>query len=211
MDKIKLLVADDHKILLDGIVSLLKMEPSFIVAGTATDGYEVLELAGKNEYDVCLLDINMPRLDGMATARILKERKPGLKIIMLTTYNDREIISELVHIGVSGYLLKNCDKQELFEAIKKVISGRYYFSEEVEKIILLGVSEKKHKDAITLTEREQEIVQLLAKEYTNNKIADELHISYRTVETHRKNIMQKTKTHNLAGLIQFAYSKGFLK
>ena len=91
------------------------------------------------------------------------------------------------------------------------MAGRYYFSEEVEKIIIEGVSEKQNKEVITLTDREQEIVRLLAKEYTNNKIADALHISYRTVETHRKNIMQKTKTHNLAGLMQFAYSKGFIK
>ncbi|HLF46881.1 MAG TPA: response regulator transcription factor [Chitinophagaceae bacterium] len=211
MNKIKLLIADDHKILLDGIVSLLQTEPSFTVAGTATNGYEVLELTEKNEYDVCLLDINMPKLDGLETARLLKQNKPGLKIIMLTTYNDKEIISELVHIGVSGYLLKNSDKQELIEAIKKVMNGRYYFSEEVEKIILEGVAEKKEEKPIRLTGREQEVFQLLVKEFTNDKIADELHISYRTVETHRRNIMQKTKTHSLAGLIKFAYSKGFIK
>ncbi len=211
MPQIRLLIADDHKILLDGIVSLLQSEPAFSVSGTASDGYEVLELAAANDYDVCLLDINMPRLDGMETAKLLKQRKPELKIIMLTTYNDKEIISELVHIGVSGYLLKNSDKHELIEAIKKVMGGRYYFSEEVEKIILQGVSEKQSKEVVTLTDREMEVVRLLAKEYTNEKIAGELHISYRTVETHRKNIMQKTKAHNLAGLIKFAYSKGLIR
>jgi DNA-binding NarL/FixJ family response regulator len=210
MNKVKLLIADDHKILLEGIVSLLKTESSFEISGTAIDGYEVLDLTEKNEYDVCLLDINMPKLDGLETARLLKQRKPALKIIILTTYNDKEIISELVHIGVSGYLLKNSDKQELIEAIKKVMAGRYYFSEDVEKIILQGVSEKQNKEVVTLTEREQEVIQLLAKEYTNDKIANELHISYRTVETHRKNIMQKTKASNLAGLIRFAYSKGLI-
>src|SRR5437763_1543053 len=128
MNKIRLLIADDHKILLDGIVSLLQTESSFTVAGIATDGYEVVDLAEKNDYDVCLLDINMPKLDGLEAARLLKQRRPGLKIIMLTTYNDKEIISELVHIGVSGYLLKNSDKQELVDAIKRVMNGRYYFS-----------------------------------------------------------------------------------
>jgi DNA-binding NarL/FixJ family response regulator len=211
MNKIRLLIADDHKILLDGIVSLLKAESSFTVAGTAANGYEVLELADKNEYDVCLLDINLPKMDGLETAKLLKKRKPDLKIIILTMYNDKEFISELIHIGVSGYMLKNSDKQELTEAIKRVMTGRYYFSEEVEKIILQGISEKQDKEIITLTEREQEVVQLLAKEYTNDKIAHELHISYRTVETHRKNIMQKTKATNLAGLMKFAYSKGFIK
>jgi len=211
MDKIKLLVADDHKILLDGIVSLLRSEKLFEVAGTACNGNEVMELVKKNDYDICLLDINMPGLDGMEAAKLIKTIKPGIKIIILTTYNDREIISELIHIGVSGYLLKNSDKLELVEAIHKVMSGRYYFSAEVEEIIMQGVAEKKNTEEIYLTERELEIVKLLSKEYTNEKIATELHISYRTVETHRKNIMQKTKSHNLAGLLKHAYTKGFIK
>jgi DNA-binding NarL/FixJ family response regulator len=209
--KIQLLVADDHAILRDGIVSLLQTEPEFQLACTAAGGYEVLELIGKHNIDVCLLDINMPGLDGIETAKLIRQRKPDIKIIMLTTYNDREIISELVHIGVSGYLLKNSDKAELVEAINKVMKGRHYFSEEVEKIILEGLTEKKNIEVIPLTERELEIVQLLAKEYTNEKIAAKLHISYRTVETHRKNIMQKTKSGNIAGLIKYAYSKGLIK
>ena len=211
MNKIKLLIADDHPILRDGIVSLLQAEESFVIAGTAGNGYEVMELISKKEFDVCLIDINMPGMDGIETARLMKEKKPGIKIIMLTTYSDREIISELVHIGVSGYLLKNSDKQELVEAVNKVMKGRHYFSEEVENIILQGLTEKKSAGVITLTERELEVMHLLAKEYTNDKIAGELYISYRTVETHRKNIMQKTKSHNLAGLLKYAYSNGLLK
>lgn len=211
MSKIKLLIADDHKILLEGIVSLLQSEGSFDVAATAGNGLEVMELVNKNDYDVCLLDFNMPGLDGMEAAKLIKATKPAIKIIMLTTYNDKEIISELVHIGASGYLLKNSDKTELAEAIKKVMGGRYYFSAEVEEIIMQGVTEKKDTELITLTDRETEIVKLLGKEYTNEKIANELHISYRTVETHRKNIMQKTKSHNLAGLLKHAYSKGLIQ
>jgi DNA-binding NarL/FixJ family response regulator len=211
MGKIKLLVADDHKILLEGIVSLLQSEGSFDVADTAGNGYEVMELVKKNDYDVCLLDINMPQMDGMEAAKLIRLVKPVTKIIMLTTYNDNEIISELVHIGVSGYLLKNSDRSELVEAIKKVMSGRYYFSAEVEDIIMKGVSEKKEKDVVILTDREKQIISLLGKEYTNEKIANELNISYRTVETHRKNIMHKTKSRNLAGLLKHAYSKGLIK
>lgn len=211
MNRIKLLVADDHKILLEGIVSLLQTETSFEVAATANDGYGVMELVNKNDYDVCLLDISMPVLDGIETAKRIKARKPEIKIIILTTYNDKEIISELINIGVSGYLLKNSNKSELVEAINKVMIGRYYFSAEVEEIIMQEISEKKNKIVIVLTEREIEIVKLLGKEYTNEKIAAELHISYRTVETHRKNIMQKTKSHNLAGLLKYAYSMELIK
>lgn len=208
---IRLLIADDHAILRDGIVSLLRSEKSFAVLGTAANGYEVLDLIAKNEYDVCLLDINMPGLDGIETAKLVKAKKPDIKIIMLTTYNDREIISELIFIGVNGYLLKNSDKQELVEAVQRVMNGRHYFSEEVEKVILAGLTEKRTADVAPLTEREQQVVQLLAQEYTNEKIAAELNISFRTVETHRKNIMQKTKSGNLAGLIKYAYAKGLLK
>lgn len=211
MNTIKLLVADDHKILLEGIVALLKAEDSFNVASTASNGNEVIDCISKEDYDVCLLDINMPGMDGMEAARIIKEKKPATKIIMLTTYNDKEIIAELVHIGVSGYLLKNSGKQELTEAIKKVMSGRYYFSAEVEDIIINGLSGKKTNDTLLLTDREKEIVQLLAREFTNDKIAAQLHISYRTVETHRKNIMQKTKAHNLAGLLRYAYENALVK
>lgn len=210
-NKIQLLIADDHAILRDGIASLLAAESSFTVVCKAANGYEVLDAISEQPVDVCLLDINMPGLDGIETAKLIRQRKPGIKIIMLTTYNDREIISELVHIGVSGYLLKNSDKEELVEAIHKVMKGRHYFSEEVEKIILEGLAEKKTGEVIPLTERELEVVQLLAREYTNDKIAAELHISYRTVETHRKNIMQKTKSSNLAGLIKYAYSKGLIR
>lgn len=211
MNTIKLLVADDHKILLEGIVTLLKAEDSFNVAATAGNGNEVIDCISKEDYDVCLLDINMPGMDGLEAARIIKEKKPATKIIMLTTYNDKEIIAELVHIGVSGYLLKNSGKQELTEAIYKVMSGRYYFSAEVEDIIINGLSGKKTNDTVLLTDREKEIVQLLAREFTNDKIAAQLHISYRTVETHRKNIMQKTKAHNLAGLLRYAYENALVK
>ena len=204
-------MADDHAIVRDGIVSLLAKEQAIHVVSTASGGYEVLEIISKNEVDVCLLDINMPGLDGIETAKLIRQRRPETRIIMLTTYNDREIISELVHAGVSGYMLKNSDKEELVEAINKVMKGRHYFSDEVEKIILEGLTEKKNTEVIPLTDRELEVVQLLAREYTNDEIAAELHISYRTVETHRKNIMQKTKSGNLAGLIKYAYGKGLIK
>lgn len=208
---IRILIADDHAILRDGIVSLLQSEQSFTVNGTAGTGYEVLDLVAKHEFDVCLLDINMPGLDGIETARLIMERKPQIKIIMLTTYNDREIIAELVHMGVAGYLLKNSDKQELVEAVHKVMKGRYCFSAEVEKIILSGLTEKRTAEPAVLTERELQVVQLLAKEYTNEKIASELNISFRTVETHRRNIMHKTKANNLAGLIKYAYARGLIR
>ena len=196
MKTIKLLIADDHHLFLDGIVSLLKTDAAFQIE-TAHDGYEVLEKVGKTNYDVCLLDIGMPKMDGIATAKALKERNASVKIVILSTYNDKEIVSEMMRMGVSGYLLKNCSKQELIEAIQKVYTGGKYFSEEVQNTIVnqftTYLTQHKSKAEEILTPREIEIVQLLAKEYTNEKIAHALNISFRTVETHRKNIIQKTK------------------
>jgi DNA-binding NarL/FixJ family response regulator len=159
--------------------------------------------------DVCLLDISMPGMDGIETARLLKEKKPDVKVIILTTYNDREIVEEMIDIGVSGYILKNATKQELVDAITKVYNGGMYFSNEVQQSLMENYvklnRQQKSPQAIVLTEREKEILQLLSKEYTNEKIAAELNISYRTVETHRKNIMHKTNAHNLAGLLKYGY------
>ena len=214
--KIKLLVADDHRVLLDGLVSLLKKEKNFDVAATAENGRQVIELVSSNDYDICLLDISMPEIDGMEASKWISKNKPGTKIIILTTHDEEEIISELVHIGVSGYLLKSCTRQELVKAINRVMYGKVYFGDEVNEAIMQGyaneIGRKKTTDeTVLLTLREKEIVQLLAKEYTNDKIAAELQISYRTVETHRKNIMQKTKASNLAGLLKYAYGNGMLK
>lgn len=213
MATVRLLIADDHDLFLDGIISLLKTEQEFQLE-TAHDGYEVLDKVKKHEYDICMLDIGMPKLDGISTARKLRELKPGIRIIILTTYNDKEIISEMMKIGVSGYLLKNSTRQELVDAIRKIYHGGRHFSNEVQNTIVnqftTYLTNGKGKNDAVLTPREIEIVQLLAKEFTNEKIAEALHISYRTVETHRKNIMQKTKAHNLAGLLKFAYDQGFI-
>ena len=213
---IKLLIADDHRVLLDGLVSLLQSEPNFEIAATAENGQQVIDLLKKNDYDICLLDISMPQIDGMEAAKWIMKNKPHTKIIILTTHDEEEIIAEMLHIGVSGYLMKTSTRQELVDGINRVVSGKLYFSDEVNTALLQGyakgMEKKKEIDTpVLLTQREKEIVQLLAKEYTNDRIAAELHISYRTVETHRKNIMQKTKAHNLAGLIKFAYSKGLIK
>ncbi|TND08469.1 MAG: LuxR family two component transcriptional regulator [Bacteroidetes bacterium] len=216
MKKLKLLIADDHQLFLDGLLSLLKTEKSFEPPATATNGNRVLELLQKNNYDICVLDINMPGLNGIETTRRIRHEWPEVKIIILTTYNDKEFISEMLLAGVSGYVLKSATKAELVNAISKAASGGTYYSSEVQNSIMhdyLGKI-KKEKGAsgkpVVLTKRETEIVKLLAREYTNDRIAEALSISYRTVETHRKNIMQKTGAQNLAGLVKFAYAQGII-
>lgn len=211
---LKILIADDHQLLLDGISSLVSDEKEVIVAATATTGYQAVDLVESMDFDICLLDISMPGLDGIATARIIKQRKPGIHIIMLTTYTDKEIVEELIDIGISGYMLKNCTKKQLLEAFEKVCCGGLYFSPEVETVLMQEQSrlkkDRSQSPKIVITNRELEILDLLSKEYTNEKIADALSISYRTVETHRKNLMQKTRSHNLAGLLKYAYNNKLL-
>ncbi len=210
---IHLLIADDHHIVLDGIVSLLKDEKTISISATAHNGVEVLDELEHRNIDVCLMDISMPRMDGIATARQLRVKWPSVKIIILTTYNDREFIDELSQVGVNGYLLKNCTKHELVDAIVQVSEGNTFFSPEIKNAIIthFSASAKNKSGKVVLTQREIEILRLLAQEYTNEKIANELKISFRTVETHRKNMMQKTKAHNLAGLLNFAYANGIFK
>ena len=213
-DKIKILIVDDHQIVLDGLVSLLSTEKTFDIQ-TATNGKDGLALVDKNLFDIFLIDISMQIMDGIEMSKTLLRKLPNAKIIVLTTHNDKEIILEMLHIGVAGYVVKNSSKQELLTAIQKVKNGKSFFSDDVHEALRKEIK-KQHEietqeNIFILTKREKEIIELLAKEYTNEKIAEELNISYRTVETHRKNIMQKTSSHNLAGLLKYFYSSGLLK
>lgn len=213
MTKTRILVADDHPVFLDGLVSLLRAEKDFEISATALNGSEALARLGEKKIDICILDINMPGMDGIETARRIRENNPGVRIITLTTYNDIEFIRAMIRLGVSGYVLKNSTGAELVNAVRKVMSGESYFSNEVQAHItsdFIRNEQKKTAPAVTLTPREIEIIRLLAREHTNDEIAQQLFISFRTVETHRKNIMQKTKAKNLAGLIHYANANGLL-
>ena len=211
----KLLVVDDHVLLIEGLLSLLRPQRTFDI-DVARSGYEALEKISKTDYDVCLLDIGMPGMDGIETAKAIRARKATVKIVILTTYNDQAIVRELIGIGIAGYILKNSTQKELIEAIHKVASGEMYFSQELTNAVVHNystyVKEKQNHsgESVSLTHREKEVLQLLAREFTNEAIARELKISFRTVETHRKNMMQKTKSHNLAGLLKFAYREGLI-
>ena len=206
-DKYNLLICDDHILFVDGIVSLLKEESDFEI-WTASNGKEALEYMEEQDFDLCLMDISMPVLNGIETSKIIIKTKPSCKVVILTTHDDKEIIKEMLRIGVSGYILKNSTKDELLQGIKKVLNNKLYFSDEViEKLHRHKLNAGSKTEEPLLTKRETEIIQLLAKEYNNEMIAKELNISFRTVETHRKNIMQKTHSHNLAGLLRYVYSK----
>lgn len=205
MEKIKILIADDHQMLLDGIKSLLKGEKNYEIIGQANDGKTALEIMEKNLPHILLTDINMPGMGGYELTKEVKKKFPSVKIIGLSMFNDRAVITDMLAAGVSGYILKNTGKEELLQALQKVFDGGVFYSTEVSEQMMRTFSEeKKETEAITLTTREIEIVKLIAKEYSNAKIAEELFISERTVETHRKNIFRKTNTKSVIGLLNYA-------
>lgn len=203
--KIKVLIADDHRILLDGLVTMLEDAPSVEVVSTAANGEEVLLKLPSYYVDVLLMDIQMPILDGYETAKIVAEKFPDTKILILSMHNERIFIERLYSVGISGYLLKSAGKDEIIQAIEKVAAGEKYFSTEVTTAIL-----NQNRDRLAtitsseLTKREREILQLIASGLSNPAIAEQLFLSTDTVKTHRKNIMRKIDVNNTAQLVKYA-------
>lgn len=206
MKKISIALVDDHQIVLDGLLSLLRDEPQFQLAFSTTDSRTVLAQLQAQKVDVLLTDVMMPNLPGNLLAKQVRNSLPDVKILALSMSGEETLINEMISdADISGYVLKNISKKELMEAIEKIAAGGIYFSDEV--IETLGHGEKRKKEAaeVNLTGREIEIIRLIEKEYGNKQIAETLFISERTVETHRKNIFRKTGTNSLIGLIKYAY------
>lgn len=212
-DNWKVIVADDHDIMLDGYCSILGEIEGIQIVGKANNGKEVLTILDNQECDLIILDINMPQMNGVETAQYLKERKPEIKIIILTMLGDVLHIKTLYELGVEGYLLKNCNRSTLIESIEIVQSGERYFDKNIQKIIDDGFKTEfqlAHNGSVSLSEREIEIIRMISLGFTTNQIADELFISPNTVQTHRKNINLKLNIHNSAELSTFAARNGII-
>ncbi|MBK6935474.1 MAG: response regulator transcription factor [Chitinophagaceae bacterium] len=205
-EKIILGIVDDHQIVIDGLMSLLKGHEKFSFAFATTDPTSVLESVLKKRIDVLLTDIMMPELPGNELAKQIKKHFPDVKILALSMSGQGDLVSEMIEqADISGYVLKNTGKQELIAALEKIAGGGIYFSEEVIKELQLVGQRKKQKEESQLTAREIEIIQLIEREFNNRQIAETLYISERTVETHRKNIFRKTNTNSVIGLVKYAY------
>lgn len=204
----RLLIVDDHQMLIDGIKALLQEEPTFEIVAQAQNGIQALEILKSNAIDIVLTDISMPEMDGIELTQKIKQDYPDVKILALSMFSEKQMIREMVDAGVSGYILKNTGREELVGALSKIASGGIFFGDEVtnEMMRMMTDQEKSElkKEIVNLTFREREILKLIAKEYSNSKIAEELFISERTVETHRKNIFRKTNTKSIVGLIKYA-------
>jgi DNA-binding NarL/FixJ family response regulator len=210
---IKVIIADDHQMFIEGIKSLLGSERDIKVVGEALNGKAVLAELGRNKVDIVLLDINMPEMDGIETTKQIRQSYPDVKILMLTMYNNQEFIFGLMNAGASGYILKNTGKTELVEAIMAVQAGKTYYSKDVTETILANFTKKpaeQKMDLAQLTEREKDVLKLIAQEYNTGEIAEKLFISTNTVETHRKNLLSKLHAKNIAGLVKFAVQTGLV-
>lgn len=207
MRQYNLILADDHRIVLDGLCDIIDAEPELHVAGRAENGRMILSLLEARHSDLVLMDLNMPGKDGLEMLSDIKARFPTIKILVLSMYNSPEIVRRALSLGADGYLFKDHGRDELLFAIREVLAGRLFVSKQI-KSQPDEKSDRFYDDfqaKITLTERELEILRLIARSYTNKEIGDKLFISEFTVATHRRNLKRKLQAETTADLIRFAY------
>lgn len=208
MQKHKILIADDHAMVRDGVKNLVGQNKELVVIGEASSGKEAMELFDKLKPDLLIMDISMPDMNGMDVSKSILAKNPQANIIILSMYDDEDYISRCLEFGVKGYVIKNESGSELDTAIKSVLSGKNYFSRHAQDVIFKkysnNVARKKQTDGIKLTNREIEIVKLIAEGLTSQQMADKLFISPRTVETHRANLMKKLNVKNAIELVKKA-------
>ncbi|MES2381892.1 MAG: response regulator transcription factor [Bacteroidota bacterium] len=211
---INVVVTDDHRMFTDALAVFFTPESGIHLNGSATNGDELMLLLKQKQPDVILLDINMPGMNGITATSLIRKKYPQVKIIIITMYRNREFIISLYKLGVDGYLLKNSSKEELIGAIKTVYSGGTCFSDEINQTVMQEnkYDRPDHFDdtKLTLSKRETEIVRLLANGLSSQEVADTLFLSYYTIETHRKNLLNKLNLHNTAELVKYAAQLGLL-
>jgi DNA-binding NarL/FixJ family response regulator len=211
----KIVIAEDHTILREGLRALLASHTEFEVVDEAGDGREAVRSAERHKPDLILMDLSMPRMDGMGAIQEIRRRCPETKVLVLTVHKEEEYIVETLAAGAHGYLLKDATHGELVMAIRNVLSGRPYISPGVSKKVIEGyLSGRKTLKPYSawggLTEREREVLKLVAEGYRNKDVAEYLCISVKTVEKHRANLMKKLDIHNVSALTAFAIEKGLV-
>ena len=213
MDAIKILIVDDHPVVREGIGAMLKHEPDFKIVGEAANGLEALEQARELSPDVILMDLRMPEMDGVEAITKIKEAKPEIKFIILTTYSDDEYIFKGIAAGARAYLLKDAPRDELFKAIRAVSRGESLIQPVVASRVLDKLAElsRKNPGAETLSEREVEVLRLMAKGVSNSNIAEELSITQSTVKTHITSIFQKLNVTTRTEAVTTALKRGIIQ
>jgi DNA-binding NarL/FixJ family response regulator len=211
-NEVKIVIADDHQMFIDGIRSLLKKETQLNFVHEALNGEDAFSYIRKNKIDLLITDISMPGMTGTELTKKVKQEFPDIKVLVVTMFNDPAIINDILQSEAEGYILKNTGKQELIAAIEKIMDNGTFYSNEVMSLML---KHNKKKNSIAdikeeLTARELEILKLVCEEYTTANIAEKLFISPRTVETHRKKILEKTHSKTIVGLIKYAFENNII-
>jgi DNA-binding NarL/FixJ family response regulator len=216
MKKIRVLLADDHEIVRQGIRVLVEAEADIQVVGEAGNGRQAVQMTEKLRPQVVVMDLAMPGLNGMEASRQILAVNPDTKVLVLSSYNDNEYVHQLTEVGAAGYLLKQTAADDLIKAIRETSKGNAFFSPSVCRRLVdnyrnPGQRDTKGSQRVDLTVREAEVLQLIAEGHLNKQIASELGISIKTVEKHRQQVMDKLDIHSVAGLTRFAISKGVIK
>ncbi|MEL6558481.1 MAG: response regulator transcription factor [Bacteroidota bacterium] len=210
---IKILIVDDHHMFLEGISALLNDHDTIKIVSRAESGNDALtKLSEDSEVDVLISDLSMPDMDGFDLCEQIKKLYPDIKVLMLSMHSDSSSIKKAIRAGARGYILKNTGHDELIKAITTLYEGGTYYSDRVKDNLVADISGEEEKcihEEVRLTKREEEVLKLIAMEYTSQMIAEELFISFHTVESHRKNLMKKLRTNNLGGLIKYAIKNGY--
>jgi DNA-binding NarL/FixJ family response regulator len=219
---INVFIAEDHKIVREGIISMFRDEQDISVVGEAENGEEALEKIKELDVNVMLVDINMPLMNGAELTKHISENHKDIKILALSMMDHENYVTQMFEAGATGYLLKNTGREELKYALRRVSAGEPYISHKIAVSMIKKLTDQNRISSassaatacqinVDLSDRELEILGLIAEGYTNTEIADKTFTSRRTVETHRKNLIEKTKTKNTATLIKFAIVNGILK
>jgi DNA-binding NarL/FixJ family response regulator len=212
MEPFSVFLVDDHKLFREGLSLLLGNLPYIKIVYEASDGEAFLIQAEKNLPDLVFMDISMPGIDGIETTKKALEKYPDLKIIALSMFSDEDYYTRMINAGAKGFILKNSGIQEVEECIRNVVSGHNYFSHEILDGILRNISRKaKPAKTTELSEREEEVLYRICQGLSNSEIAEMLHISKRTVDKHRENLLLKTDSKNTAGMVMFAIRSGIVE
>jgi len=204
MDKVSILIADDHELIHKGISDILMNIPKYFIAGHAFNGKEVIDLAREIKPDIILMDISMPKVNGLEATRKIIQEQPGTKIIALSQHEEREYVTQMLEAGCFGYLLKNSRKDEIITALDMVTRNKKYINPNMIDMLMSGDNDKNENQGIRLTNRELEVLKNISEGKNNPEIANQLSISVRTVETHRRNLMQKLKVSSVVELLKAA-------
>lgn len=214
MATVKIALADDHKIVRDGIKTMLESQPDIDVVVEASNGNELLQKLARTQVDLVIMDISMPEKDGIKATKEVIEKHSNVKVLALTMSNDDLHIRQMIQAGASGYIMKSAGRKDLKDAIETIMGGKHYFSDEATQSIMMDLIKGKGNpttmDSVHITDRELEILELIVQEYTNQEIAEKLFISSRTVDAHRRNLLQKTGARNTAGLVKYAFQHNLI-